>query len=127
MTKKEIMIEAHKMVKEIKREYPEVDYKFQLGLCLTYLYENKEEVEINLVDKIYDLAKEAVEDLGADDFTWNKWEKHGHNRIYISLLWYGKGKIKQEVKCGYIDINKNEYVGFNQYSRVYDLIEKIKK
>ena len=37
MTKKEIMIKAHKMAKEIKAEYPGVDYKFQLGLCLAYL------------------------------------------------------------------------------------------
>ena len=46
MTKKELMIKAHKMVKEIKNEYSEVDYKFQLGLCLAYLYENEGEVEM---------------------------------------------------------------------------------
>ena len=39
MTKKELMIKAHKMTKEIKAEYPAVDYKFQLGLCLAYLYQ----------------------------------------------------------------------------------------
>lgn len=43
MTKKELMIKAHKMTKEIKNEYPAVDYKFQLSLCLTYLYENEGE------------------------------------------------------------------------------------
>lgn len=42
MTKREIMIKAHKMTKEIKNEYPEVDYKFQLGLCLAYLQEEGE-------------------------------------------------------------------------------------
>lgn len=46
MTKKELMIKAHKMTKEIKAEYPAVDYKFQLGLCLAYLYENEGEVEM---------------------------------------------------------------------------------
>lgn len=44
MTKKEIMIKAHKMTKEIKNEYPEVDYKFQLGLCLAYLQEGGNEM-----------------------------------------------------------------------------------
>ena len=45
---KNIMKEAHRMAKEIKREYPSVDYKFQLGLCISYLYEEskKEVVEV---------------------------------------------------------------------------------
>ena len=46
MTKKELMLKAHKMAREIKNEYPAVDYKFQLGLCLAYLYENEGEVEM---------------------------------------------------------------------------------
>ena len=47
MTKKELMIKAHEMTKEIKREYPEVDYKFQLGLCLAYL---QSEGEVEMVE-----------------------------------------------------------------------------
>lgn len=43
MTKRELMIKAHKMTKEIKAEYPAIDYKFQLGLCLAYLCENEGE------------------------------------------------------------------------------------
>ena len=46
MTKKELMIKAHKMTREIKAEYPSVDYKFQLSLCLAYLYENEGEKEM---------------------------------------------------------------------------------
>ena len=34
---KNIMKAAHKMAKEIKSEYPNVNYKFQLGLCISYL------------------------------------------------------------------------------------------
>ena len=34
---KNVMKAAHKMAKEIKAEYPNVDYKFQLGLCISYL------------------------------------------------------------------------------------------
>ncbi|EOR20570.1 hypothetical protein A500_16305 [Clostridium sartagoforme AAU1] len=44
MTKKELMIKAHKMTKEIKAQYPTVDYKFQLGLCLAYLQEGGNEM-----------------------------------------------------------------------------------
>ena len=38
---KEIMVAAHKMTKEIKSQYPEVDYRAQLGLCLSYIIKNK--------------------------------------------------------------------------------------
>jgi len=34
---REIMIVAHKMTKEIKTEFAEVNYSFQLGLCMSYL------------------------------------------------------------------------------------------
>ena len=40
MNKKELMKKAHKMTKEIKAENPTIDYKFQRGLCLTYLQKN---------------------------------------------------------------------------------------
>ena len=43
---KNVMKEAHKMTKEIKIEYPEVNYKFQLGLCISYLSKNKGDVEM---------------------------------------------------------------------------------
>ena len=38
-----IMIEAHRMTREIKRTSPEVDYRTQLGLCLSFLMTNKKE------------------------------------------------------------------------------------
>ena len=59
MNKKELMAKAHKMVKEIKNKYPEVDYKLQLGLCLSYLYEeetNKENTESEIDVQINDLS-----------------------------------------------------------------------
>ena len=45
-----IMIEAHRMTREIKRTSPDVDYKAQLGLCLSFLMTNKEE-------KVMEMAK----------------------------------------------------------------------
>lgn len=35
------MKEAHRMTREIKAEFPEVDYSFQLSLCLEYLLAQK--------------------------------------------------------------------------------------
>ena len=43
-----IMREAHKMTKEIKNEYPNVDYKFQLGLCISYLLNERVEEKMEL-------------------------------------------------------------------------------
>lgn len=48
MTKKELMVKAHKMTKEIKSEYPTVNYKFQLGLCLSYLQNEGENEMVEL-------------------------------------------------------------------------------
>ena len=47
---KNIMIEAHRMTREIKRTSPDVDYRTQLGLCLSFLMTNKEE-------KVMEMAK----------------------------------------------------------------------
>lgn len=52
---KQVMKKAHKMTKEIKKEYPEVDYRTQLGLCLSYLIKEEKEMEF--------LKKEEVKDF----------------------------------------------------------------
>ena len=39
----ELMRKAHKLTKEIVAEFPNVDYKAQLGICISYLLE--EEIE----------------------------------------------------------------------------------
>lgn len=38
---KELMRTAHKMTKGIKAEFPSVDYKAQLGICMSYLIEER--------------------------------------------------------------------------------------
>ena len=40
--KKNLMKKAHEMAKEIKEQYPEVDYQAQLGLCLSFLSQEQE-------------------------------------------------------------------------------------
>lgn len=52
MSNKELFVKAHVMAKEIKKEYPEVDYMVQFSLCLTYLQEGeKEMVELKGTEK----------------------------------------------------------------------------
>ncbi len=52
MFNKKLASDAHKMAKEIKREYPEVDYKFQFGLDVKYLLSKIEEVENIMVELV---------------------------------------------------------------------------
>ena len=89
MTKKELMIKAHQMTKEIKREYPEVDYKFQLGLCLAYLHEEGEN-EMKVEEKLQGLGYKV----------WEKGEKNTENykkRIYINNLMELAEKLNVEL------------------------------
>ncbi|WP_142415381.1 hypothetical protein [Hathewaya massiliensis] len=41
----EVIKKAHVLTKEIKTQYPEVDYKAQLGICLSFLLSEKEGVK----------------------------------------------------------------------------------
>lgn len=45
MFNKELVKEAHRLAKEIKREYPEVNYSFQFGLNMKYLLSEIKGVE----------------------------------------------------------------------------------
>ncbi|MBO3417929.1 hypothetical protein [Clostridium perfringens] len=41
-----VMKEAHRLTKEIKKEFPNVDYKLQLGICMSYLLNGEGENEM---------------------------------------------------------------------------------
>ena len=41
-----LMKEAHKLTREIKAEYKDVDYKAQLGICISYLSNNEKKGDI---------------------------------------------------------------------------------
>lgn len=84
MTKKELMIKAHKMTKEIKAQYPAVDYKFQLGLCLSYLLSEGEnemmelkgtERQIKWAEKIRENVVKGIE-AAINDYETMRIEKN---------------------------------------------------
>lgn len=54
---KNIMKKAHEMTRELKEKYPEINYQFQLGLCISYLLEEKEETAVLLEVKDWMLNK----------------------------------------------------------------------
>lgn len=66
---KNVMKAAHKLAKEIKTEYPNVDYKYQLGLCISYLAKKGENEMVELkgsekqVKWAEEIRKEMVENV----------------------------------------------------------------
>lgn len=69
---KKIFIEAHKMTKEMVEKYG-VDYQAQLGLCISYLLENKEEEgmkELKGSEKQVKWANEIREKKMKDYYYW---------------------------------------------------------
>lgn len=74
---KKIFIEAHKMTKEMVEKYG-VDYQAQLGLCISYLLENKEEEgmkELKGSEKQVKWANEIREKQMKEFYEWKeKWE-----------------------------------------------------
>ena len=50
MFNKELVIKAHKLAKETKKEFPIVNYQFQFGLEMKYLLSNLEEVKKVMIE-----------------------------------------------------------------------------
>ena len=87
--KRNLMKEAHKLTKEIKKQYPEVDYITQLGLCLSFLSQEggKEMVELkgtekqvkwaedirNRIIKVNEIFEKAIEGVDMDKMAKSTW------------------------------------------------------
>lgn len=63
---KNLFKEAHELTKEIKKEFPEVDYKVQFAICLSYLQKMKGDnkvVELIGSEKQIKWAKDIKKEL----------------------------------------------------------------
>jgi hypothetical protein len=81
MTKSELFKKAHKNTKEMKKEYKEINYRFQFGIELKELYKTKKEK----------LSKhEIIELLRKQGLNAKLWEKYGKCRIYVDGFHYSK-------------------------------------
>ena len=108
-----IMIEAHRMTREIKRTSPEVDYKAQLGLCLSFLMTNKEEKVMEMaklegsekqVKWAEDLRSEFVTKIdGYKDFLNNEEEE-----VILRHARYFSMSITREFKEFLLNLNIDE-------------------
>ena len=88
--KRNLMKEAHKMTREIVNKYGDVDYKTQLGLCLSFLSQEKggkEMVELkgtekqikwaedirNRIIKVNEIFEKAIEGIDMDKMKKSTW------------------------------------------------------
>jgi hypothetical protein len=110
------MKKAHQLAKEIKKQYPEVDYRFQLSLCMAFVAEqDKERKEENKrvmeqfkpVKVDYETkARTIAQAIGAAVRTkelkpsFKAWGKGLQVRLYINFNIYGRGVTS----IGYIDL-----------------------
>ena len=101
---KNVMKEAHKLTREIKAEFPEVDYKFQLGLCISYLSKNEVKEDVKMVE-----LKGTEKQI--------KWAEDIRREV-LELLEDVNSKVldKEQVPLKKIMINKmiiNDYMNWN--------------
>jgi len=99
MFSSEMIKEAHQMTKDIKKEYKEVDYKTQFGLCMKVLIEDMQKNYI-----VY------------NDF--NQWfnEDYTKNEGYYGYILYNNNIIDKNGKLSYTDIEsqkRDAAVGMN--------------
>lgn len=99
---------AHEMTKEIKKEYMEVDYRVQFGLCLSYLLSKKEEkkMELSVEEKIENAVEEVAKTHGETDIVVKitNWKQ---KRIYINVYCF-----KSKFDC-FIDLENNKVKCYN--------------
>lgn len=99
---KKIFKEAHKMTREIVKEY-KVNYQAQFRLNLSYLLNNKEEKEMTnemLEQEIFKQNKRRFE------ITAKEWQKGNNHRLYLNMI----NKTNRAFIDAYIDLNTGAVV-----------------
>lgn len=105
---KNIMKEAHRLTKKIKAEFPNVDYKFQLGICISYLCENKKKEDVKM-----EFVKNGI------NFNFKDWRVDKYNNFTFSYKvscdvnglsedgYYFNGKLDERRKVALINFKYN--------------------
>ena len=120
-----IMKEAHRLTKEIVKEFPNVDYKTQLGICISYLYKEGGEKEMTAVEAIENEVKTIAGERGyKDDYkvSVNPWKTKDESkqRIYINVT-IGKKMWKAYLDC----INEKLYYDNGNVSVINEVIKRV--
>ena len=114
--KRNLMKEAHKLTKQIVSEYGDVDYKTQLGLCLSFLSQEggKEMVELkgtekqvkwaedirNRIIKVNEIFEKAIEGVDMDKMAKSTWLD---DNMYVIAQISLKNILAQESAKFFID------------------------
>lgn len=118
---KKLFKEAHKLTREIKAKYNDVDYKTQFKLCLQMLVEDsKKDTVATLIKKAEKVAAKSGYNTKV---VGNDWVKGQYNRTYIEIRYYNKKGLVEVKKCGFFDNVKCEYIAFDKYTEVLNLAE----
>lgn len=123
---KNVMKAAHKLAKEIKAEYPEVDYKAQLGICIAYLSKEEGEVEMSKIDELKALVENRMKGQTTAECTieLKLWEKGNYSRTYINIF-VGKNKVDFFINNDNCNVtNNNGSFGNSMMRDIRDLSEK---
>lgn len=99
---KKIFKEAHKMTREMVKEY-KVNYQAQFRLNLSYLLNNKEEKEMTnemLEQEIFKQNKRKFE------ITAKEWQKGNNHRLYLNMV----NKTNRAFIDAYIDLDTGAVV-----------------
>lgn len=117
MLNKELVKKAHAMVREIKAQYPEVDYRFQFGLCLSYLYkeEDNKEMDMQEVNKIADKACTQI------NVKCNLWSKGSLERVYVNHITGSKNRNTR----GYLELSNHVVTGWDGDRNVRALFDEL--
>lgn len=113
MLNKNLLKEAHKITKEIKKEYPEVNYKAQLGICISFLYnkEVKGMVELKGTEKQVRWAEEIRKemlDTKNIEMALNKFGSHKSEKVQavLSILKNFRKRVNTETSAKWFIENK---------------------
>lgn len=106
-----IMKEAHRLTKEIKKEFKEVDYKAQLGICISYLSKKGEIKMESAIEKLENIIEQIVTARGFFEetmITRNKWEKKNNDGTIKISRTYIKISFRKNLFQYYINNLTNE-------------------
>lgn len=116
---KQVMVRAHEIARDL-----EGDYRARLKIALTIAWREYKEEENKLTwNKLEKQLEKIVAEKGYTDYYVNNWSKGEHDRSYIELRWYRKGKLKEVKKCGYWDNVKEEYIVESKFQKNYNVFE----
>ena len=109
-----VMIEAHRMTREIKRTSPEVDYRAQLGLCLSFLMMNKKEEKVMEMAKLEGSEKQIkwAEDLRKEFVTnieeYKEFLNNEEEEVILRHARYFSMTVNKEFKEFLLNLNIDE-------------------